>query len=70
MLVIGIILTVVGAGLLIYGIIQSTSFAGQLINAFGGGDIGLVWIIIGAVVLIVGIILMVIANNKKKPVQG
>lgn len=73
MFIIGIILTVLGAGSAIYGITQLTGFSGamyDLANSLGAGatNPGLIWLIAGVVVLIVGVVLMI--AGRKKPAQG
>jgi hypothetical protein len=73
MFIIGIILTVIGAGSAIYGLTQLTGFSGAIYNfanelGVGATNPGLIWLIVGAIALIVGIVLMV--AGRKKPAQG
>jgi hypothetical protein len=67
MLIIGVILTAIGAVSLIYGIIVYTNLIAPVISAPNLEFLGnpeLFWIIAGAVVAIVGVVLL-IAGSKK-----
>jgi hypothetical protein len=71
MLVVGVILTAVGAISLIYGIVVFTNLITPVISAPNLEFLGnpeLFWIIAGAIVAIIGIILLI--AGRKKPAKN
>jgi len=68
MIIAGIIMIVVGAVSLIYGIIQNNSLEARLEAFFSSGttDPGTVWIVVGAIVAVVGVILLIVGLMKRK----
>lgn len=71
MLVVGVILTAVGAISLIYGIIVFTGLIAPVFSAPNLAFLGnpeLFWIIAGAIIAIIGIILLI--AGRKKPAKS
>lgn len=72
MIIAGIILIVVGAATIIYGVSLNNSVEAQLEALLGSGttDPGTIWIIIGAVAAVIGVILLITGMTKKSGGSG
>ena len=66
MVILGVILTVAGGAVGLYGLFSSFSIENQLSTAFDGGNSGTIFLVIGVIALIIGIILIVVGKKNKK----
>ena len=66
MFVFGIILAVLGAGSLIFGIVQNNSLEAQFSSFFSSGAVnpGTIWIVIGIIAALVGIVLIFTSRRR------
>ena len=66
MFILGIILTLLGVGSLVFGLMQNNSLEAQFTSLLSSGSVdpGTIWIIAGAVAVILGLVLIILGKRR------
>ncbi len=66
MFILGIILTLLGVGSLVFGLMQNNSLEAQFTSLLSSGSVdpGTIWIIVGAVAVILGLVLIILGKRR------
>ena len=66
MFILGIILTLLGVGSLVFGLMQNNSLEAQFTSLLSSGSVdpGTIWIIAGAIAVILGLVLIILGKRR------